>query len=763
MKSSEIKALVAQMSLSERAAITSGATPFTTYAVERLGIPSVFMTDGPHGVRNNRTATCFPTACLAACSFDPNVSKSIGAGIARECGFYDVKIILGPGLNIKRSPLCGRNFEYYSEDPVLSGKMAAAHIKGVQTAGTAACAKHYALNNQEFRRMSIDVVADAQTIREIYLKAFEIVVKSVRPLTIMGSYNRVNGTYACENKTLLTDILRKEWGFKGFVVSDWGAVDDRVASIKAGLDLEMPSSGGLAAAEIEAAVRSGRLKESVLNRAVSRIVQVLLKLGQTAATGKEARLKSGDTIENALAENTVLAGSLAADSLVLLKNDGGLLPLKDGVKKIAVIGRFAKEPRFQGGGSSKVKAGHIAVPLEEIAKRAPAGAEIFYADGYPADTPECDEGLSAEAARAAREADVVLLFCGLPEYCESEGYDRETIDMPESHIRLIETVCAANKNTAVILQNGGAVAIGWKGLPSAILETYLGGESVGAAIADVLFGIVNPSGRLAETFPVSIKDTPAYTSFPGNAKRVEYREGLFVGYRHYITREIPVAFPFGFGLSYTTFRYKNWRLSDVKFQKNDVISVRGEIRNTGTTDGKEVAQLYIRNLNYGPQRPLRELKAFKKVLIKRGKTVRLEFKLPAAELAVFDVNLNSFVLESGRYGIDICRDSQTPVASFEFTIETKPPKIKYTRNTCIGDITKTEAGRSIAEAEIIEPMCYAIYGAFNAGIKLENGHANDLMFDNIMQNMPLRALINLSGNRFDERMLESVLARLNGR
>ena len=550
-----------QLSLEQKAALLSGRDFWSTQPLDAAGVPSIVLTDGPHGVRRQAgqfdrlslhdamPATCFPAAVAVGSSWDPAVAERVGAAVGREARALGVHVALGPGVNIKRSPLCGRNFEYYSEDPLLAGLLGAAHVQGQQGQGVGASVKHFAANNQETDRMLVSADADERTLREIYLPAFERIVTQAKPATVMCAYNKVNGVYAAHNRWLLTEVLREEWGFTGAVVSDWGAVHDPVAALAAGLDLEMPGTGGLSAQRIVGAVRAGELDEAVVDAAAGRVL-ALARLAAGPASGFDADA------------HHALARQLACDCAVLLKNDGGALPLT-GSGPIAVVGEFARTPRYQGGGSSHINPTRVDTPLDAIRALADeAGRAVAFAPGFAVDSTggNTDDGssdpaaLREEAVTAARQAGVTVIFAGLGEREESEGFDRETLDLPAAQVDLIRAVAAASPRTVVVLSHGGVVSLeGWHDDVDAILEGFLLGQAGGAAIADLLFGVANPSGRLAETIPLRLADNPSYVNFPGEQGHVRYGEGVMVGYRWYATVGLPVRYPFGHGLSYTTF------------------------------------------------------------------------------------------------------------------------------------------------------------------------------------------------------------------
>ena len=644
---SDIHALVAKMSLEEKAALCTGASAWTTRPVKWLNLPELLVSDGPHGIRRvadihaltqkSLPATCFPTASSLAATWDVDLLFEMGQALAEEAITLDVDVILGPGVNMKRSPLCGRNFEYFSEDPYQAGKMAASLIQGIQSKGVGTSLKHYAANNQEFERFSINTQVDERALREIYLPAFETAVTQAQPWTVMCSYNKINGTFGSEQTYLLTDILKKEWGFEGFVVSDWGAVHDRVAALKAGLDLEMPGPKQTRVNAVIEAVRNGELDETVLDEAVRRIVRVTLCAAQTPKGGNFDA-----------AAHHILARRVAAEGMVLLKNNG-LLPLQN-PQHIAVIGRAAQRAHFQGGGSSHINPTQVDVPFSELQKLA-GNAELSFATGYPEDN-SLDQGMINEAVAVAQVADVALLYIALPSFKESEGYDRTDLDLTEQQVALIQAVTAVQPNTVVILNNGAPVVMGaWIDGTAAVLEAWMMGQAGGGAIADILFGRVNPSGKLAETYPLRLQDTPAYINFPGENGEVRYGEGLFIGYRYYEARDVAVLFPFGYGLSYTTFAYGNMRVSADSFDDVDGITVSVDVSNTGKVAGKEVVQLYVRDRESRLVRPDKELKGFAKVSLQPGETKTVTFDLDFRAFAYFDPAYHQWVTEDGQFDI----------------------------------------------------------------------------------------------------------------
>ncbi len=639
--------LIKKMSLEEKAALCTGAGPWTTTLVEHLGIPELIVTDGPHGVRRAENittfvekslpATCFPTAACMASTWDVDLIHKLGEALAYECIALNVDVILGPGVNMKRIPTCGRNFEYYSEDPYLAGQMAVSFINGVQSKGVGTSLKHFAANNQECQRSTISSELDERTLREIYLPAFEMAVKKARPWTVMCSYNKLNGTFAAENHRLLTEILKEEWGFEGFVVSDWGAVHDRVEALNAGLDLEMPGPRERRVKEVINAVRSGKLDEMVLDEAVRRILEIVFKAAET---------KKGGSFD--AARHHALARKVAAEGIVLLKNNG-ILPLK-AQKHIAVIGRSAKEAYYQGGGSSHINPTQLDNPYEELQKLA-GDARLTYSEGYPKDE-SFDQALIDEACKNAHSAAVALIYISLPATKESEGYDRSDLDLTSQQVALIKAVTATQPNTVVILNNGAPVVMSeWLDGAAAVIEAWMMGQAGGGAIADVLFGKVNPSGKLAETFPLKLIDTPAYINYPGENGAVRYGEGIFIGYRYYDAKEVPTQFPFGYGMSYTTFDYQNLKLSSQPFRDVDGLTVSVDVTNTGKLPGKEVVQVYVHDQKSKLVRPPKELKGFVKLALQPGETKTVTMNLDFRAFAYYHPAYKRWITEAGEFDI----------------------------------------------------------------------------------------------------------------
>ncbi len=645
---SDIESIIRQMTLEEKAGLCTGEGPWATTPIPRLGVPSLVMSDGPHGVRHpiditrvgslSHPATCFPTASSLACTWDVALMHEMGQALAEEARALNVGVLLGPGNNMKRTPLCGRNFEYFSEDPYLAGEMAASLIEGLQRGGVGASLKHFAFNNQEYQRFSISVEVDERTMREIYLPGFEKAVKKGKPWTVMCAYNKLNGDYCSEHHWLLVDLLKDEWGFEGLVVSDWGAVHDRVAALKAGLDLEMPGPKPSRVQAVIKAVQDGTLDESVLDEAVRRILRIAYKAAETP---------QGEAFDPQA--HHALARKIAAEGMVLLKNNG-ILPLKKGLRRIAVVGRAAESPHFQGGGSSHINPTLMSIPLQELQQLADT-VEFMYAEGYPADD-QFRQDLIDQAVSVARGAEVALLYIALPSYKESEGYDRADLDLTAQQIALIKAVGDVQPATVVILNNGSAVTVGeWIQPVGAVLEAWMMGQAGGGAIADVLFGRVNPSGKLAETFPVKLADTPAYLHYPGGNGKVTYGEGLFIGYRYYEAKQVPVQFPFGYGGSYTTFAYSNPTVSASSFKDTDGLTVTVAVTNTGPVAGKEVVQVYVHDHKSALIRPYKELKGFAKVELQPGETKTVTIPLDFRAFAYYHPGYGQWITEDGDFDI----------------------------------------------------------------------------------------------------------------
>ena len=706
----------------------------------------MMVSDGPHGLRKQAEeadhlglnesikAVCFPTACATACSFDRDLLEEMGERIGDECQAENLSVILGPAVNIKRSPLCGRNFEYFSEDPYLASQMAAAHIKGVQSKNVGTSIKHFAANNQEHRRMSCSSEIDERTLREIYLAAFETAIKEAKPDTVMCSYNRINGEFASENHWLLTEVLRDEWGFEGYVMSDWGAVNDRVKGLKAGLELEMPGSGGNTDKEIVEAVKNGELEESVLDRAVERILNIVFKFTDNRQEGKFD-----------LEEDHKLAAKIAGESMVLLKNEG-VLPIPVQGKKIAFIGKFAETPRFQGGGSSHINSFKITSALEAVKDV----AQVTYAQGYDVKEDVIDQVMLDQAVEVAKEADVAVIFAGLPDAFESEGYDRSHMRMPDCQNTLISEIAKVQENIVVVLHNGSPVEMPWADQVKGILEAYLGGQAVGQAEVDILFGKVNPSGKLAETIPYKLSDNPSYLNFPGDGQKVEYKEGVFVGYRYYDAKEMPVRYPFGYGLSYTTFEYKDLQLSADKIKDTDKLKVRLKVKNTGNRAGKEIVQLYVADKTGAASRPVKELRNFVKVELQPQEEKTVEMELDKRSFAWYNTEIHDWYAASGEYEILAAASSRDIRLKKTVYVEsTRELPMHIHMNTTIGELLENPKTKAV-----IEGMTDSLIQHMGGSSEEENSAASEAitkeMSLKMMENSPLRSLRSFMGMRTEE-------------
>lgn len=754
MKREDIQNLIAQMTLEEKSGMCSGADFWQLKSIERLGIPSVKVTDGPHGLRaqdeqtdhlginESIKAVCFPTGCATAASFDRKLLKKIGTAIGQECQAKDISTILGPAMNIKRSPLCGRNFEYYSEDPLVASEMAAALTEGIQSQNVGVSMKHFLANNQEKRRMTNSSQVDERTLREIYLAAFEGAVKQARPLTVMNSYNRINETYVGESKEYLTDILRDEWGFDGYVMSDWGAVNDRVEALKAGMDLEMPASGGINDAMIVKAVQDGSLDEAVVDQACERILNVIFKFIENR--------QQGVTFE--YEKDHELAAEAEAECIVLLKNEDEILPLvKD--KKVAFIGKYAETPRYQGGGSSHINSWKVESAVEAVKEI----SDVSFAKGFDDIVDEVNEELQNEAVRVAEEAEVAVVFAGLPDNFESEGYDRKHLNLPNCQNTLIEKICKVQKNTIVVLHNGSPVTMPWKNQVKGIVEAYLGGQAVGKAVVNVLYGTANPSGRLAETFPLRLEDTPCYLTYGKGVDEAVYSEGVFVGYRYYTSKKQEVLFPFGYGLSYTTFTYSNLNLDRTQMTDNEILTVSVDVENTGNRAGKEVIQIYAAPGETETARPVKELRAFDKIELALGEKKTVSFELDARAFAYWNTEIHGWYVESGAYEIQVGKNAEEVLLHTTIQVEgTRKIKKVFTLNTCIGELMRDEKGKAVFS----QMMGGNQQAAEMAEANQNNEVVNDEMMSAMMNDMPLRQLLSFVPGMKRE-VLEQILAAVN--
>lgn len=751
MEKQKIKDLVSQMTLEEKAGFCTGRDFWNFRGVERLDIPPVLMTDGPHGLRkqiknadhlglsDSKTAICFPTGSALASSFSRESARRMGEEYGTLAHAEEVSVVLGPSVNIKRSPLCGRNFEYYSEDPCLTSELAKDVVEGIQSKNVGACMKHFAANNQEYRRLTSNSVVDERTMREIYLEAFEHAVKAGKPWAVMSAYNKVNGVYASEHRELLTDILREEWEFDGIVISDWGAADDPVASVLAGLDVEMPGPCPDHIRKIVAAAEEGRIPEKMLDALVERVLDVRFRYLDHAASGETYDFEKGHET----------ARILAADSAVLLKNEGGILPLKE-EENILLVGEFAKEPRYQGGGSSHIHAYRVSSACSVLEGK----TNVEYRQGYSTDEERILDDGTLEAAAGA---DKVVIFAGVPEVMESEGFDRKDLELPLYQNRLIEEVVKVQPNTIVVLHNGSPVTMPWLEKVRAVLEMYLGGEAVGEATVDLLYGRENPSGRLAETFPLKIEDTPAYPYYGKEKEDIVYREGIMVGYRHYTTRKIPVLYPFGYGLSYTEFEYTDLKVDQNKIEDTQEVTVSVDVKNIGKTAGKEVVQLYVSADHKNIVTPLRELRDFRKILLQPGEKKTVTFTLGKRAFAYWSEDLHDWDVPTGCYQIQIGRSSEEILLSREIQILSTRLNIPvFTRNSAIGDVLANENSGAV----MMEIM---------AGRRGENSKEKEKDNSSIMSRealaatmdaSPIRSMLSFNPNGTAEQ-LEAIVQRLN--
>ena len=750
---------VNQLTLEEKAALCVGKDMWHTQAINRLGIPSIFMTDGPHGIRINEgtnftepsvKATCFPTASLAASSWDKDLIFSLGQALGDEANHYGVQMLLGPGVNIKRSPLGGRNFEYFSEDPHVAGELAAAYINGVQSKGVGTSIKHFAVNNQEHERMLISAEVEERALREIYLRAFEIAVKKARPTSVMCAYNKVNGVYCTENQWLISDILRTEFGFEGLCVSDWGAVNDRVLGVKAGLDLQMPGDGGINTAKIVEAVKSGLLDEKVLDKAVKNNLDHIFKL----SANKNEKQAFDEEAHHQLAKK------IASEGMVLLKNQDKILPLDKRKKQIAVIGKFAKTPRYQGAGSSLVNPTRLDNILNSLNQVENGKFAIRYSDGYNR-LGQTNDSLITEAVKIASVSDITIVVAGLPDSYESEGFDRESLDMPEGHNAVIEKVAGVSNKVIVILQNGSPVSMPWIEQVEAILESYLGGQAGGSAIADVLFGNINPSGKLTETFPQKIIDTPSFLTWPGENRKTLYNEGIFVGYRYYDKKEIKPLFPFGYGLSYTNFEYSDLQLNKANITDSENLTVSCKIKNIGKYDGKEVVQLYVHEIKSGVFRPVKELKAFDKIALKQGEEKVVRFVLDPRDFQYYSTKYNSWKSDSGEFEILVGSSSDDIRLSVKVNLSaTQKHNQTYDINSTIQDINEHPIGAEFVKAiRQISSANKKVEGLTD--IEKEAAIKQQKMNEASMMEMPLKKIITLSAGRISESRIKELIDRIN--
>ena len=750
----EVKTILNELSLEEKIALCSGKDFWHTEAVNCAELPEVMMCDGPHGLRkqdeksdhlgiNESIKTvCYPSASALAASFDLDVLFELGDALGRECQAENIGMLLGPGLNMKRSPLCGRNFEYFSEDPYLAGKLACAYIKGLQKRGVAACVKHFAANNQETQRMNSSSNVDERTLREIYLPAFEMAVKEGKTRSIMCAYNAINGIFCSENKKLLNDILRDEWGFEGFVVTDWGAKKGAAAGVKAGLNLVMPGGYGTHEQMLKESLKNHELTEEQLNTAVADILQFILDAYRN-------KLPNAEIDREKCSE---LSGELAAQCAVLLKNED-ILPLKKDTK-IAVIGDFAKNPRYQGSGSSHINASKTICAIDMLKEKE---ACFLFAKGFDADTVNPDQKLIEEAVKTAEASEAAVIFAGLPDAFESEGFDREHLDLPENQNALIEAVCKVQKNVIVVLHGGSPMLLPWEDQVKGILCMYLGGQEVGRVAVELIYGEKNPSGKLAETWPLRLEDTPSYLNFPGVDGIVNYREDIFIGYRYYDKKKMNVQYPFGHGLSYTSFSYSDLKTDKITITDKETLHVSCKIKNTGICAGKEIVQLYVKDVESSVERPVRELKGFAKIYLNPGEEKEVEFTLDKRSFSYYETLISDWFVESGEFVIELGASSRDIRLSQSIQVEgTVEFPYHYTENSLLCSLQRTNKGQKMLK-RILSAMTSNTQQDFTQMESLGDGA--DKMKWKMFMEMPLGTIAGLGIMSDSE--LEILLNNLN--
>ncbi len=773
--------ILAQMTLEEKAAICDGADFWHLKGMEKYGFPSIMVCDGPHGLRkkdysktgdslsNSVPAISYPTAATTAASWDPELLYEMGVALGKKCLKEEVGVLLGPGINMKRSPLCGRNFEYFSEDPILAGELAAGFIEGVQSQGVGTSLKHFCANSQETRRMTCDSVVDERALREIYLTAFEIAVKKAKPWTVMNSYNKINGAHGSENKHTQLEILRNEWGYDGVVVSDWGAVNDRVLGLKNGNDLEMPSSSGAGAKKIVDAVKNGTLDEAVLNERALNMLNLIKK----AVDGAKPGYAYND------ADDQPFARKVAAQSMVLLKNNG-ILPLKKS-GKVAVIGELARTPRYQGAGSSHINPTQLDNALEELQK---VGYNVEFAQGYELKQKKAKKNAEhlQQAVEVAKRCETVVLFIGLTDDYEAEGFDRTHMNLPEAHDNLVREILKVNKNVVIVLAGGSPVEMPWNDGVSAILNSYLGGQAGAGAVADIISGAVNPCGKLPETYPMTYYDTPAVNNFPRNPASVEYRESVYIGYRYYEKAKKAVRYPFGYGLSYTTFEYSDIRLDKASMSENDTLTVSFKLKNTGDVSGYEIAQLYVADKESTIYRPEKELKAFKKVWLNPGEIKEVKLILNKRAFAFYNVNINDWCVESGEFDILVGASSAdiklSATVNVSGTTENIPDYSAVAPAYYTGDVQNVPTeqfvavlGRELPPANYDPNRALGIQDTFESCAHTKNGKRFYKLLTTVIPagfaqaialQTPFRDFISMSGGVMSEDMAKGLVMWISG-
>ncbi len=726
-----------QLNLEEKAQLLSGNGWWQTHAIPKLNIPAMYLTDGPHGLRKadvaglgkSVQATCFPTASALASSWNKKLLYEVGEALGKECQTHNVQVLLGPGINMKRSPMGGRNFEYFSEDPVLTGQLASQLVQGVQSQGIGTSLKHFAVNNQEHERMASDSVVDERTLHEIYLRAFEIVVREAKPWSVMCSYNLINGVCASENKYLLKDILRERWGFTGFVVSDWGAVNDRIKGVQAGLDLEMPGSGEYNRQKIIQAVKGGHLSEKDLNSSVAALLEIILKTNQL----KKKNFSHDPVVHHQLARR------VAGECIVLLKNERQLLPIQSlKTKKIYLTGPFAREPRFQGVGSSQVNPSRISNVHDELVALLPSHVKVNYSDK-----------LNHESKNLAATADLAIVCVGLTESAESEGFDRNTLAMPTDHNQWVIEIAKVQRNTVVILFNGSAVTMPWLPEVPVVIESWLTGQAGGGALADILLGVVNPSGKLSETFPQSHADTPTAHEFPGMNKQVLYHEGLFIGYRHYDQKNMAPLFPFGFGLSYTQFAFKDIRISHAKLAQDQDIELDVLIKNIGLLAGAEVIQVYVHEKTPSHLRPVHELKTFEKVYLQPNEEKWVPLRVSYLDFAYYDVQGKDWQVNSGVFELHVGSSSRDLPLSISVDVQGNKKQITLTKHSLLKEFKKHPQGSK-----------YYLQLLKAVGIDLDEKNPNEMLVA-FLDDMPVLKIPAFSEGKLTDEALSHLLVETN--
>lgn len=788
----DYRKILEQMTLEEKAMLCSGSTFWLTRNIDRLNIPAVWMSDGPNGLRKEKTssgtnvmkpaetATCFPTAVTTASSWDENLLEEVGSAIAEEAKALQVTTVLGPGVNIKRSPLCGRNFEYISEDPYLAGHLGAAYVRGVQKNNVRVSLKHFCANNQEHLRMSINSVVDERTLREIYLPAFEHIVKTEQPGTVMSSYNRLNGTYLTDNKHMLDDVLRKEWGFEGIVVSDWGAINDRIEGIKAGQDLEMPGNKGMNDKKIVKAVQNGEITEEQLDKVALRMIKFAFECKADETEGGKIDFDA----------HHLLARKAAAQSAVLLKNEDKILPLNRDMN-IAVVGKLASVLRYQGSGSSHINCPKTVSFVEAMKAEKQS---FYYADGYTLKGDGYKKELIEEACTLAKGKDAVVVFIGLTDEYESEGFDRNHLDIPEAHNILVNELKKVNDNIIVVLSGGSPInAAKFEKDAKAILNLYLGGQAGGEAAYDLIYGNVNPSGKLAETYPLKLSDNIVSKYFPMGPRNVEYRESVYVGYRYFDSAKKAVRYPFGYGLSYTSFEYSDLKLSSDKINEKDGLTVSFKVKNTGDRAGAEVAQLYVSDVESTIYRPEKELKGFKKIYLEPNEEKEIEIKLDSRSFSYYNVNISDWHVESGDFKILVGSSSrdiklegsvnvtslnpEAPVPDYKQTApsyyniesaeEIKAEEFEALYGQKLEGNAPYEKGKLTINNSIEQLACGAfgkvLCGAMTVGSKfVAIGTENPAMITKTVKDMPLRSFSGFTGGLISPKSVEGLLDMCNG-